>query len=97
MTAEYRLCRLGSSATSAANEFGQLAQGVGTRIKPEDATYSVKFIAKDKVPKERIKDVTYGSFRCNYKPNKEEKYPTRPPRVETESITLLIAAHQQQT
>jgi hypothetical protein len=64
-------------ATSAANEFSGLAQGVGTRIKPEDATDTIKFIAKDKVPKERIKDVTYGSFRCNYKPNKEEKYRTR--------------------
>ncbi len=64
-------------ATSAANEFGRLAQGVGTRIKPEDATDTIKFIAKDKVPKERIKDVTYGSFRCDYKPNKEEKYCTR--------------------
>jgi hypothetical protein len=64
-------------ATSASNEFSRLAQGVGTRIKPEDATDTITFIAKDKVPKERIKDVTYGSFRCDYKPNKEEKYCTR--------------------
>jgi hypothetical protein len=59
-------------ATSAANGFNQLAQGVGTRIKPEDATDTINFIAKDKVPKERMKDVTYGSFKCDYKPNKEE-------------------------
>jgi len=32
---------------------------------------------KDNVPFERMKDVTYGSFNCDYKPNKEEKERTR--------------------
>jgi hypothetical protein len=60
-----------------ANKFGQLAQGVGTRITKEEATNTIKFIPKDHIPKERIKDVTYGSVNCNYKPNKEEKWRTR--------------------
>ena len=59
---------------SSANEFGRLAQGVGTRIPKENATNTINFILKNMVPKERIKDVTYGSFRCDYKSNKEEKY-----------------------
>ncbi len=29
------------------------------------------------MPTDRAKDVTYGSFNCNYKPNKEEKECTR--------------------
>jgi hypothetical protein len=62
--------------TSSANEFGRLAQGV-TRIRKENATNTINFILKDMVPKDRIKDVTYGSFRCDYKPNKEEQYRTR--------------------
>jgi hypothetical protein len=28
---------------------------------------------KDSVPKERANDVTYGSFNCDNKPNKEER------------------------
>jgi hypothetical protein len=35
------------------------------------------FISKDKVPKDRAKDVTYWSFRCNLKPNKTETHCTR--------------------
>jgi hypothetical protein len=61
----------------AANEFSHLAQGVGTRITKEDATNTINFILKDDIPKERTKDVTYGSFNCDYKPNKEEKWRTR--------------------
>jgi hypothetical protein len=61
-------------AHSAANKFGQLAQGVGTRIK---GTNTIHFIRKNEVPKERAEDVTYGSFSCDYKPNKEEKERTR--------------------
>jgi hypothetical protein len=55
--------------TSAANEFGRLAQGVGGRVK---ATNTIFFIPKDKVPK-----VTYWSFSCDIKPNKEETHQTR--------------------
>jgi hypothetical protein len=52
---------------SAANEFGRLAQGVGGRNK---GTNTIFFIHKNQVPTDRMKDVTYGSFICNYKPNK---------------------------
>jgi hypothetical protein len=37
----------------------------------------IKFIRKDQVPTKRMKDATYRSFSCNYKPNKEEKECTR--------------------
>jgi hypothetical protein len=57
-----------------ANEFGRLAQGVGERVK---GTNTIFFIRKDQVPKDRAKDVTYGSFSCDTKPNKEEKECTR--------------------
>ncbi len=56
------------------NEFGRLAQGVGGQFK---GTNTIFFIKKDQVPKERAKDITYGSFSCDYKPNKEEKECTR--------------------
>jgi hypothetical protein len=38
---------------------------------------TIFFIRKDQVPKDRVKDVTYGSFTCNLQPNKEEKEPKR--------------------
>ncbi len=59
---------------SAANEFRQLAQGVGGRVKGTD---TIRFTRKEQVPLGRRKDVTYGSFSCNIKPNKEEKERTR--------------------
>ena len=42
---------------SAANEFGQLAQGVSGRIKGRD---TIKFIYKHEVPRGQFKDVMYG-------------------------------------
>ncbi len=39
-----------------ANEFGQLAQGVGGRI---DGTNTIFFIHKHEIPQDRLKDVTY--------------------------------------
>ena len=39
-------------------------------------TNTIFFISKDKVPKDRAKDVTYRSFRCNLKPNKTETHCT---------------------
>jgi len=60
--------------TSAANEFGRLAQGVGGRVKGTD---TIIFIQKNQVPNDRIRDVTYGSFTCDYRPHKEEKERTR--------------------
>jgi hypothetical protein len=60
---------------SAAKEFGCLAKGLkDERVKETD---TIKFIHKDQVPAERMKNVMYGSSRCNYKPNKEEKECTR--------------------
>ena len=60
---------------SAANEFGRLANGLKDgRIKP---TNTIRFIKKEEIPAERMKDVTYGSFSCDLKPNKEEVNRTR--------------------
>ncbi len=59
---------------SSANEFGRLAQGIGGRIK---GTNTIRFIRKDEVPFDRRKDVTYGKFVCELKPNKEEVERTR--------------------
>jgi hypothetical protein len=58
----------------AAIEFGRLAQGVGGRVK---ATNTIFFISKSQAPKDRIKDVTYGSFVCDIKQNKAETHRTR--------------------
>jgi hypothetical protein len=56
---------------SAANKFGRLLQGLKDgRV---TRTNTIHFIHKDKVPNERRKDVTYGSFSWDMKPNKEEK------------------------
>jgi len=59
---------------STANEFGRLTQGIGGRFK---GTNTIFFIHKNQVPHERMKDATYGSFSCDYKPNKVEKERTR--------------------
>ncbi len=59
---------------SAANEFGCLANGIGGRYK---GTNTIFFIDKSKVLYNRMKDIMYISFRCDYKPNKEEKWITR--------------------
>jgi hypothetical protein len=60
---------------SAANEFGWLTQGLKDgRVK---GTNTIFFIKKEELPKERIKDVTYGSFTCDLKTNKAETHRTR--------------------
>jgi hypothetical protein len=64
-----------SWAKSAANEFGCLTQGLKDGRAKE--TNTIKLIHKDKVPDKRMKDVMYGSFSCDFKPNKEEKERTR--------------------
>ncbi len=43
----------------------------GGRVK---ATNTIFFIRKEQVPKDRIKDVTYGSFICGMKSNKTETH-----------------------
>jgi hypothetical protein len=60
---------------SATNEFGRLAQGL--KDKMVKGTNTIFFISKDKVPKDRAKDITYGSFSCDLKPNKTETHHTR--------------------
>jgi hypothetical protein len=59
---------------SSANEFGRLAQGVGGRIK---GTNTIFFIHKHEVPEERRRDVTYGRFVCDFRPQKSEPNRTR--------------------
>jgi hypothetical protein len=81
------------------NEFGRLAQGVGGRIKGTD---TMRFINENEVPKTRQKDITYGSFVCNVRPEKvEEPNRTRftvggnkinyPGEVATPTAEMLVA------
>ena len=51
------------------NELGRLAQGV-REIKGTDTIF---FIKKSEIPKDRLKDVTYGRIVVSYRPQKEEK------------------------
>jgi hypothetical protein len=53
-----------------ANEFGQIANGIGGRIKIP--TNTIEFIFQHKVPTERMNDVTYGQFVCTIRPDKAE-------------------------
>ncbi len=83
---------------SSADEFGRLAQGVGTRIKGTD---TIKFIPRSMVPQERMCDVTYGKFVWDYRPQKESPFRTRltvggdrvnyPGDVGTPTADLLLA------
>jgi hypothetical protein len=58
-----------------ASEFGQLANGIGGRIKnPID---SIEFKFQHKVPTERMKGDTYGQFACTVRPDKAEPNQTR--------------------
>ena len=59
--------------TSFANEFGRIAQGVGTRIK---GTNKIFFASKSEVPFKTSK-TTYGKIVCNIKPHKKETHRTR--------------------
>ena len=84
---------------SSANEFGRLANGVGGRIK--NPTNTIKFIRRKDIPKDRKKDVTYGSFVCSVRPEKKEKNRTRftvggnrinyPGEVATPTADMLVA------
>ncbi len=85
--------------TSSANKFGRLASGVGGRVK---GTKIIRFIHQDEVPQKRRKDITYGSFQCNVRPEKiEEPNRTRfvaegdrinyPGEVATLTADMLVA------
>ena len=85
--------------TSSTNKFGRLAQGVGGRIKKP--TDTIRFIRETDIPKERKKDVTYGSFVCTVRPEKAEPNRTRftaggdkinyPGEVATLTAEMLLA------
>ena len=49
-------------------------QGVGNRIEGSD---TIRFIPLSKIPHDRLKNVTYGKFVCELKPNKKEINRTR--------------------
>jgi hypothetical protein len=55
---------------SAANKFGQQANGIGGRIK--NPTNTIKFISQHKVPADRRKDVRYRQSVCLVRPEKAE-------------------------
>ena len=84
---------------SSANEFGRLANGIGGRIK--NPTNTIDFIHQHEVPKERMKDVTYGQFVCTVRPEKAEPNRTRftvggdrinyPGAVATPTADMLVA------
>ncbi len=59
---------------SSANEFGRLAQGVGSQIQ---GTNTIFFIHKHQVPANNWRDITYVKFVCELKPNKKEVHQTR--------------------
>jgi hypothetical protein len=53
---------------SAANEFRQLANGIGGRIK--NPINTIKFTSQHEVPEDCRKDITYGQFVCLVRPEK---------------------------
>ena len=72
---------------SSSNEFGRLAQGKVGRIKGTD---TMRFIPKQQVPEDRMKDATYGKFVCNVRPEKDEVNRTRFVVGATGSITQVM-------
>ena len=54
---------------SLANELGRLAQG----IREVKGTNTILFLPKSEIPKDRLKEVTYGRIVVAYKPDKLEK------------------------
>ncbi len=88
-----------SRSLSAANEFGQLANGIGGHIK--NPTNTIKFISQHKVPADRRKDIMYGQFVCLARPKKAEPNQMRftvgsgrinyPGKVATPTAEMLVA------
>jgi hypothetical protein len=84
---------------SSANKFGQLANGIGGRIK--NPTNTIEFICHHEVPTEWMKDVTYGQFVCTVQPEKAEPNQTcftvggdrinYPGKVATPTTEMLVA------
>ncbi len=84
---------------SAANEFGQFANGIGGCIK--NPTNTIKFISQHKVPADRKKDITYGQFVCLVRTKKAEHNQMQftvgsnrinyPGKVATLAVEMLVA------
>jgi hypothetical protein len=84
---------------SAANKFGQLANGIGGCIK--HPTKTIEFISQHEVPADRRNDVTYGQFVCLVRPEKAEPNQMRftvggnrinyPGKVATPIAEMLVA------
>ena len=55
-------------STYLANKFGRLAQGIRDIL----GTDTIFFISKSEIPKDRLREVTYGRIVVAYKPNKLE-------------------------
>jgi hypothetical protein len=53
-----------------ANKLGQLAQGMPSQVTEMDAIF---FIPKDKIPRARAKDITYGLITCLIRPEKTDE------------------------
>jgi hypothetical protein len=84
---------------SSANKFGQLANGIGGRIR--NPTNTIKLIFKHEVPKEQKRNVTYGQCVCTVWPKKAEPNRARfpvggdrinyPGKVATPTAKMLVA------
>ena len=59
--------------TSLANKFSRLAQG----IRDVPGTDTIFSISKSEIPKDRLREVTYGGIVVAYKPNKPESNRSR--------------------
>lgn len=79
---------------SSANEFGQLAQGVGDRIKGTDM---IHFVRTADIPQECWKDITYAKFVCKENQIKRKYNGLGWQWVATASITLVNVEPWQQT
>ena len=58
---------------SLANELGRLCNGIRDIV----GTNTMEFIQKSEIPKDRLKDVTYGRIVVSYRPQKLEKHRSR--------------------
>jgi hypothetical protein len=83
---------------SSANKFGRLANCVGGWVK---GTNTILFVCKQDIPRDRLRDVTYGQFVCTIRPGKKEPNRTRlvvggdrinyPVKVATPTADMLVA------
>ncbi len=84
---------------SAANKFGQLANGIVGHI--ENPTNTIEFISQHELPADHRKDVTYGQFVCSFRPEKAEPHQMQftvgsnrinyPGKVATPTAEILVA------